>query len=73
MVIRADQLRRYCEGDAAPPFESPSGIIDQYITGSDAIALRKPTTDEWSSATAGQSDERVLADVCGLPTQTDET
>jgi len=73
MVIEASRLLFLSEEAYSPADDSPCGIVDPHVTDSDAISIRKPTTDEWDSATAGQSDERVLADVCGLPTQTSET
>jgi Holliday junction resolvase len=61
-VFKADDLRRTLENDdvGVAPFQAR-------LTPSDNISMRKPTLDEWPSATASPADYYVLLDELGVP------
>ena len=72
MVVRADRLYRVCTTETTLS-GGPIALLDPQVTDAGSIGLRKPTTDEWNSATVGNSDEEVVVEALGLPSQTTVT
>jgi len=64
IVINAESLyemlRSDVETDRGPP------QFDVRLTDSDSISMRKPTTDVWKSASAADTDWKVVLDVIGV-------